>query len=151
MAKSALKFALKNKKNKKNTTCTLKTLWLPFSLSRNEKGIWQFKEDDSIWSLCIDGSWQKLCQYERNDSPDKKNTMSEMSVGRQKCQLDVKNVSWTSSDQITSDQTNRSDQIRSDSRKKNNVTEKRVTESHRIYILECGEDITSVSRARKGS
>ena len=49
--------------------------------------------------------------------------MSEMSVGRQKCQLDVKNVrnvSWTSEmsvgRHIRSD-----DQIRSDSRKKNSA------------------------------
>ena len=54
--------------------------------------------------------------------------MSEMSVGRQKCQLDVKknieNVSWTSEMSVG---------------------------RQKYYILEYGEDITSVSRARKGS
>ena len=58
----------------------------------------------------------------------------------------VKNVK-----NVTSDQTNRLSRWSDQTVEKNNVTEKRVTESHRKYILECGEDITSVSRARKGS
>ena len=54
--------------------------------------------------------------------------MSVGPVGRQKCQLDVKknieNVSWTSEMSVG---------------------------RQKYYILEYGEDITSVSRARKGS
>ena len=54
--------------------------------------------------------------------------ISKMSVGRQKCQLDVKknieNVSWTSEMSVG---------------------------RQKYYILEYGEDITSVSRARTSS
>ena len=88
---------------------------------------------------------------------NKKNTMSEMSVGRQKCQLDVRNVSWASEmsvgrHQIRSHQIRRTDQIRSDQTvEKRTTSQKRKSQKVTEYILECGEDITSVSRARKGS
>ena len=69
---------------------------------------------------------------------------SEMSVGRQKCQLDdkknIKNVSWTSEMSVgrqskISKMSVGRHQIRSDQTvEKNNVTEKRVTESHRYII-----------------
>ena len=61
-------------------------------------------------------------------SVGRQSKISKMSVGRQKCQLDVKknieNVSWTSEMSVG---------------------------RQKYYILEYGEDITSVSRARKGS
>jgi len=77
--------------------------------------------------LDVSQKYQK-CQLDVRNVSWTSKKISKMSVGRQKCQLDVKknieNVSWTSEMSVG---------------------------RQKYYILEYGEDITSVSRARKGS
>ena len=63
---------------------------------------------------------------------------SEMSVGRQK---NIKNVSWTSEMSVG----------RQKKYQKCQLDVRNVSWTSEYYILEYGEDITSVSRARKGS